>query len=84
MKTCCVVIPIYNTIPTENEKISIRRNCAVLKDYDIYFIHPFLMNTDAYEQLIAEIYKDEMLFRPDESISISFDDYIHFIVCYRC
>ncbi|HCM92405.1 MAG TPA: hypothetical protein DIS78_07570 [Lachnospiraceae bacterium] len=78
MKTCCVIIPIYNTIPTENEKISIKRNCTVLKDYDIFFVQPFLMNSDAYEVLIAEIYKDEMLSRPDESISISFDDHIHF------
>ena len=78
MKTCCVVIPIYNTIPAENEKISIRRNCTVLKDYDIYFIHPFLMNTDAYEEIIAEMYKDEILVRPNESTGISFSDHIHF------
>lgn len=52
MKSCCIVIPIYNTIPAENEKISIRRNVSVLKDYDIYFIHPFFMDVAAYEELI--------------------------------
>ncbi len=78
MKTCCIVIPIYNVIPTDSEKISIRRSCTVLKDYDIYFIHSFLMNTDSYEELIADIYKDEIFVRPDESTSISFNDHIHF------
>ncbi len=55
MKPCCVVIPIYNTEPTKNEKISIRRNCSVLKDYDIYFIHPFLMDVSVYEEILTEI-----------------------------
>lgn len=55
MKSCCIVIPIYNTIPTDNEVLSIRRNCTVLKDYDIFFIHPFLMDVSAYETIISEI-----------------------------
>lgn len=78
MRSCCIIIPIYNKIPTENEVLSIRRNCLVLKDYDIYFIHPFSMNTDAYEELIISVNKLENANRPDESTQFSFNDHIHF------
>lgn len=50
----------------------------VLRDYDIYFIHPFCMNTDAYEELIVSVYEDEHKARPNESIKFSFNDHIHF------
>ncbi len=64
MKTCCVIIPIYNIIPTDNEVLSIKRNCSVLKDYDIYFIHPFFMNVSAYESIVSEIEGFNIHFRP--------------------
>lgn len=63
MKSCCVIIPIYNTIPTDNEILSIKRNCTVLKDYDIYFIHPFLMDVTAYEDIVSEIQGFNIHFR---------------------
>ena len=78
MKSCCIVIPIYNRIPTDNEKISIRRNCSVLKEYDIFFVHPFLMDTSAYEELIIDIFRDDIKHRPDESITDLFTENIHF------
>ena len=78
MKPCAIVIPIYNTIPTENEKISIRRNCTVLKDYDTFLIHPFDMDTSAYEELIMDIFRAKIADRPNESIVGAFNDHIHF------
>ena len=36
MKDCCVIIPIYNKVPTDNEKISLYRNLNILTDYDIF------------------------------------------------
>ena len=58
--------------------ISIKRNCSVLRDYDTYFIHPFLMDTSAYEELILDVFKDEIIKRPNESIPDLFNDHIHF------
>lgn len=78
MKTCCIIIPIYNTIPTENEVLSVRRNCSVLKDYDIFFVHPFFMDTGAYEELIMSIYEEDIRNRPNESTVGLFNDHIHF------
>ncbi len=78
MKSCCIIIPIYNKIPTENEVLSISRNCSVLKDYDIFFIHPFLMDTLAYEWLIIDIFKEGISDRPNGSIADAFNDHIHF------
>lgn len=78
MKDCCVIIPIYNTIPTESEVISIRRNCFALKDYDIYFIHPFLMPTDAYEDLLISVLEEDIGSRPNESIADLLNYRIHF------
>ncbi len=78
MKSCCIIIPIYNKIPTENEVLSIKRNCSVLNDHDIFFIHPFTMDVTAYEGLIIDIFKDEISDRPNESIADIFNDHIHF------
>lgn len=78
MKDCCIVIPIYNNNPTAGEIMSIKRNCAVLKTYDIYFIHPFLMDISAYEELMIELFKDNIAHRPNESIKSVFNDHIHF------
>lgn len=78
MKSCCIIIPIYNKIPTENEVLSIKRNCSVLKDYDIFFIHPFTMDTSAYEGIIIEIFKEDISGRPNGSIADLFNDHIHF------
>ena len=63
MKPCCVVIPIYNIIPTDTEKVSIVRNCSILKDYDIYIIHPFMMDVGAYEELVSQIQGFNVHFR---------------------
>ena len=78
MKSCCIIIPIYNKIPTENEVLSIKRNCSVLKDYDIFFIHPFTMDVAAYEGIIIRIFEEDINYRPGESISDIFNDHIHF------
>ena len=82
MKDCCIIIPIYNEKPSDSEVKSIRRNINVLKDYDIWFIHPFLMDTSSYEEIIIEAFEEDIHDRPDESIrgSISglFNDHIHF------
>ena len=78
MKDCCIVIPIYNIQPTAGEVLSVKRNCSVLKDYDIYFIHPFLMDISAYEELIIELFKGDIANRPDESTRNLFNDHIHF------
>ena len=78
MKSCCIIIPIYNKSPNENEVLSIKRNCSVLKDYDIFFIHPFTMDLTAYEGLIIENFKEEISDRPNESIADIFNDHIHF------
>ena len=78
MKDCCVIVPIYNTVPGENEIVSVRRNCSVLKDYDIYFIHPFLMPTDAYETLLISVFEDDIKDQPNESIANMFNNRVHF------
>ena len=48
MKSACIIIPIYNEQPTENEILSIARNTDVLGDYDIFAVHPASMDTTAY------------------------------------
>ena len=78
MKSCCIIIPIYNKIPTDNEVLSIKRNCSVLRDYDIFFIHPFTMDISAYEGIIIDIFKADIGDRPNESIAGLFNDRIHF------
>ena len=78
MKSCCIIIPIYNKSPNENEVLSIRRNCSVLKDYDIFFIHPFTMDVTEYEGLIIENFIEEISDRPDKSTTDIFNDHIHF------
>ena len=49
MKPACIIIPIYNLKPTENEILSITRNTSVLKDYDIFAVHPESMDCSAYK-----------------------------------
>lgn len=78
MKNCCIVIPIYNTIPTREEIVSLKRNIKILKDYDIFFIHPFRMDVSAYEEIMIELFEDEISNRPDESIGNLFNDHAHF------
>lgn len=48
MKKCCVIIPIYNTIPTQSEILSIERSLAILSEYDIFMIHSATMNLRNY------------------------------------
>ena len=90
MKDCCIIIPIYNTKPTENEIRSIKRNLSILRDYDAYFIHPFLMDTSAYEEIIVDVFRDSITDRkreesnspgddrPNKSIAQLFSDRVHF------
>lgn len=49
MKSCCIIIPIYHEIPTENERLSIERTFSVLSNYNIFFTHPANMNTVNYQ-----------------------------------
>lgn len=51
MNKTVIIIPIYNTIPTDSEILSIRRNTSVLSAYDIYAIHPEGMNLSPYKEL---------------------------------
>ncbi len=78
MKDCCVIIPIYNIVPTDDEVISIKRNCSILKDYDIFFIHPFTMDIFAYEEIIIDIFKKDITDRPNGSTKELFVNNIHF------
>lgn len=48
MKSACIIIPIYNEQPTENEILSITRNTKILGDYDIFAVHPASMGISAY------------------------------------
>jgi len=49
MKSCCIIIPIYHSIPSYEEKLSIKRCLSVLNDYDIFFIYPDNMNLSNYQ-----------------------------------
>ncbi len=60
MKDCCIIIPIYRTVPSENEILSIERNLRVLKEYDVFFVHPFSLNTSAYESIITRLLSEEI------------------------
>ena len=50
MKSACIIIPIYNEHPTENEILSINRNTSVLGDYDIFAVHLASMDISAYKE----------------------------------
>lgn len=50
MDKVCVVIPIYNEIPTAGEIKSITRNVSVLKKYDIFAVCPDSMDVKHYAQ----------------------------------
>lgn len=50
MKRVCVIIPIYNTIPTNKEIESINRNTDVLSNYDIYAVCPESMDISEYKK----------------------------------
>ncbi|MBR5360151.1 MAG: hypothetical protein IK123_04605 [Lachnospiraceae bacterium] len=82
MKDCCIIIPIYNVKPTESEIRSIRRNLTVLKSYDTYLIHPFLMDTSEYEEILIDVFRGEIentaKNREDDPISGLFNDHVHF------
>ncbi len=78
MKDCCIIIPIYNTEPTDSEIKSISRNLTVLKDYDTFFIHPFLMDISAYEEIIMSVFESDVKNRAEGSVSGLFKDNVHF------
>ncbi|MCR5603795.1 MAG: hypothetical protein K6G27_08855, partial [Lachnospiraceae bacterium] len=78
MKDCCIIIPIYNTEPTDSEIKSISRNLTVLKNYDTFFIHPFLMDISAYEEIIMSVFESDVKSRAEGSVSGLFKDNVHF------
>ncbi|RFZ85795.1 hypothetical protein DYU05_09425 [Mucilaginibacter terrenus] len=47
-KQMCVVIPVHNPVPTENEIISLLACKAHLNDYDCYLLYPEGMNISKY------------------------------------
>lgn len=49
MKKICIIIPIYNQIPTNSEIVSIERNISILSEYDIYAVYPESMDISSYE-----------------------------------
>lgn len=48
LPTCAVIIPIYRPIPEPHEVISITNNLSVLKDHDIFLLHPKSLNLQPY------------------------------------
>jgi len=48
-KKTCIIIPIYNAIPTMSEKKSLTRNIPILKEYDILAVCPESMDLTEYE-----------------------------------
>lgn len=40
MKECCIIIPVYNEIPTENEKLSISTTLVRLSGMDTFIVAP--------------------------------------------
>ena len=49
--SCCIIIPVYNEKPTENEAKSIRRNISVLQEYDVFVVCPDNLDKDEYGKL---------------------------------
>ncbi len=51
-QSVAIVIPIVNSYPTTNEEISIKQSLRILRDHDIFFIHPESLDTKAIEKII--------------------------------
>lgn len=70
-KKCCIIIPIYNESPSENEVKSIKRNTSVLKEHDIYVVCPIGLDTGGYRELglSSFIEFDDRFFRSNKSYS---------------
>lgn len=49
MSLVAVIIPIYKSLPSEYELISLRQCCRVLKNYTIVLIAPESLNTQIYD-----------------------------------
>lgn len=49
MSLVAVVIPVYKSILTENELISLRQCCSILKNYPIVLVVPENFNTQNYD-----------------------------------
>lgn len=65
-KEVCVIIPIYNKIPTDSEDMSIKRNLLKLTGKDIFFAAPRSMDCRAYEQY-GELSENIRFVRFDDS-----------------
>lgn len=48
LPTCAIVTPIYRPIPEPHEVVSITNNLSVLKDHDIFLLHPKSLNLQPY------------------------------------
>lgn len=71
MKNACVIIPIYNQIPTESEVLSITRNISVLSEYDIFAVCPSSMNATNYNSFGFKHFLrfDDMFFKSNKTYS---------------
>jgi hypothetical protein len=47
-KSVVVIIPVHKEFPDNNEDISLKACCLLLKDYDCYLVYPYGMNVDIY------------------------------------
>lgn len=71
MKDACIVIPIYNEHPCEDEVISLLRNILILSEYDIYAICPSSMDTSFYREIGINnfVVFDDKYFKSNKSYS---------------
>lgn len=72
MNDCCVIIPIYNIKPTDNEILSIKRTVSVLlSDYDVYYVCSKKLELDNYREIadLKVITFDEKFFKSNKTYS---------------
>ncbi|RZK10893.1 MAG: hypothetical protein EOO43_19810, partial [Flavobacterium sp.] len=55
MSKLCVVIPIHQVNPTDDEIISLLRCAVVLKDYEIFLLHPMGLDISIYTQAFPQL-----------------------------
>lgn len=70
MNKLCVIVPIYNKIPSEDEMLSIERNLSVLKGYDTFAVCPESMDVSAYKSYFDSFVSfSDKYFRSNKSYS---------------
>lgn len=96
-KKCCVVIPVYNDIPTENENLSIITTIAKLSRFDLFIVAPNDLDIKYYQEhyncnvlrMDARVWrsKDRNKFPNYNRMMMSvgfyrkFDDYQYMLIC---